>query len=228
MRNPRRTAGTASALMVGVAVVTLFTVFAASLKASIDDTIDRSLRRRPGGDDRRVRRRRHQPRSWPPTSPTCPRSAPPSGSARASPDVDGEHQAAVDRRSRRRWPRCSTSTSPTARWPTSATGAVAVSDADRRVPRLGGRRRGAVHLRRRADRGPDHRRHLRRPTTWPAATCCPARCGRRTRCRTSTRMVFVDGGRRHVGGRRQGGGRPRWPTASAAPTSRTATSSRPR
>ncbi len=46
MRNPRRTAGTASALMVGVAVVTLFTVFAASLKASIDQSIDRSF----GGD----------------------------------------------------------------------------------------------------------------------------------------------------------------------------------
>ena len=34
MRNPRRTAGTASALMVGVAVVTLFTVVAASVKQS--------------------------------------------------------------------------------------------------------------------------------------------------------------------------------------------------
>ena len=43
-RNPRRTAGTASALMVGVAVVTLFTVFAASLKASIDDATSRSFR----------------------------------------------------------------------------------------------------------------------------------------------------------------------------------------
>jgi putative ABC transport system permease protein len=39
MRNPRRTAGTASALMVGVAVVTLFTVVAASLKASIDEVV---------------------------------------------------------------------------------------------------------------------------------------------------------------------------------------------
>ncbi len=46
MRNPRRTAGTASALMVGVAVVTVFTVFAASLQASLDDTIERSF----GGD----------------------------------------------------------------------------------------------------------------------------------------------------------------------------------
>jgi putative ABC transport system permease protein len=45
-RNPRRTAGTAAALMVGVAVVSLFTVFAASLKASIDRTVDRSF----GGD----------------------------------------------------------------------------------------------------------------------------------------------------------------------------------
>ncbi|MGH9243631.1 MAG: ABC transporter permease [Acidimicrobiales bacterium] len=46
MRNPKRTAATASALMVGVGVVTLFTVFAASLKASIQETADRSF----GGD----------------------------------------------------------------------------------------------------------------------------------------------------------------------------------
>jgi putative ABC transport system permease protein len=43
MRNPRRTAATASALMVGVAVVTLFTVFAASLRASVDDTVNRTF-----------------------------------------------------------------------------------------------------------------------------------------------------------------------------------------
>ncbi len=40
MRNPRRTASTASALMIGVAVVSLFTVMAASIKQSIDDTVD--------------------------------------------------------------------------------------------------------------------------------------------------------------------------------------------
>jgi putative ABC transport system permease protein len=44
MRNPRRTSSTASALMVGVGVVTLFTVFAASLKASIDDSVSGSFR----------------------------------------------------------------------------------------------------------------------------------------------------------------------------------------
>jgi putative ABC transport system permease protein len=44
MRNPRRTSGAASALMIGVGVVTLFTVFAASLKASIDDSLSRSFR----------------------------------------------------------------------------------------------------------------------------------------------------------------------------------------
>jgi putative ABC transport system permease protein len=44
MRNPRRTAGTASALMIGVCVVTLFTVFAASLKASIDHSVSASFR----------------------------------------------------------------------------------------------------------------------------------------------------------------------------------------
>ena len=43
MRNPRRTAGTATALMVGVGVVTLFTVFASSIKASIDDTVAGSV-----------------------------------------------------------------------------------------------------------------------------------------------------------------------------------------
>ncbi|MEV7024251.1 ABC transporter permease [Kitasatospora sp. NPDC093558] len=42
-RNPRRTAATASALMIGVAVVTLFTVFGASIKATLDDTVDRSF-----------------------------------------------------------------------------------------------------------------------------------------------------------------------------------------
>jgi putative ABC transport system permease protein len=46
MRNPRRTSGTAAALMVGVAVVTLFTVFGASLKASLRQTAAESF----GGD----------------------------------------------------------------------------------------------------------------------------------------------------------------------------------
>ncbi|MGD9995892.1 MAG: ABC transporter permease [Ilumatobacteraceae bacterium] len=46
MRNPRRTAGSASALMVGTAVVVLFTTFGASIKASLDDTVDRTF----GGD----------------------------------------------------------------------------------------------------------------------------------------------------------------------------------
>jgi len=44
MRNPRRTSSTAAALMVGVGVVTLFTVFAASLKASIRDSVSGSVR----------------------------------------------------------------------------------------------------------------------------------------------------------------------------------------
>lgn len=46
MRNPRRTAATASALMVGVAVVTLFTVVGASIRA----TLDTEIRRTFGGD----------------------------------------------------------------------------------------------------------------------------------------------------------------------------------
>jgi putative ABC transport system permease protein len=39
MRNPRRTAASASALMVGTAVVGLFTTFGASIKATLDETI---------------------------------------------------------------------------------------------------------------------------------------------------------------------------------------------
>lgn len=43
IRNPRRTAGTASALMIGVAVVSLFTVFISSVQASIDESVSRSF-----------------------------------------------------------------------------------------------------------------------------------------------------------------------------------------
>ena len=45
-RNPRRTWSTATALMIGVAIVSLFTIFASSIKASVDETVDRSF----GGD----------------------------------------------------------------------------------------------------------------------------------------------------------------------------------
>ncbi|MFC8248251.1 ABC transporter permease [Streptomyces chartreusis] len=43
LRSPKRTAATASALMIGVAVVSLFTVFGASLKATMDRTVARSF-----------------------------------------------------------------------------------------------------------------------------------------------------------------------------------------
>ncbi len=42
-RNPRRTAGSAAALVIGVGVVSLLTVFAASLRAAVDDGIDRAF-----------------------------------------------------------------------------------------------------------------------------------------------------------------------------------------
>src|SRR5439155_18127875 len=45
-RNPRRTSATAAALLVGVAVVTLFTTFGASIKASLNETVRQSF----GGD----------------------------------------------------------------------------------------------------------------------------------------------------------------------------------
>ncbi|MFI5795853.1 ABC transporter permease [Streptomyces sp. NPDC051677] len=43
LRSPKQTAATASALMIGVAVVSLFTVFGASLKATMDQTVSRSF-----------------------------------------------------------------------------------------------------------------------------------------------------------------------------------------
>ncbi|MPY92534.1 MAG: FtsX-like permease family protein [Acidimicrobiia bacterium] len=43
-RNPRRTAATSTALVVGVAVVTLFTVFTASLRATLDEGVGQDLR----------------------------------------------------------------------------------------------------------------------------------------------------------------------------------------
>jgi putative ABC transport system permease protein len=46
MRNPRRIAASAAALMVGTAVVALFTTFGSSVKASFDDMVDDSF----GGD----------------------------------------------------------------------------------------------------------------------------------------------------------------------------------
>ncbi len=44
VRNPRRTASTAAALMIGVALVGLITIFAASFKASVGGQIDRAFR----------------------------------------------------------------------------------------------------------------------------------------------------------------------------------------
>ncbi|MDQ1446530.1 MAG: putative transport system permease protein, partial [Acidimicrobiaceae bacterium] len=44
LRNPKRTSATAAALMVGVGLVGFITIFAASAKLSINDTIDRALR----------------------------------------------------------------------------------------------------------------------------------------------------------------------------------------
>jgi putative ABC transport system permease protein len=44
MRNPKRTASTAAALMIGVAIISFFSIFAASARASIDATIDQAFK----------------------------------------------------------------------------------------------------------------------------------------------------------------------------------------
>jgi putative ABC transport system permease protein len=43
VRNPRRTASTAGALMIGVSLVAVFTIVFASVKATVEDTVDRSF-----------------------------------------------------------------------------------------------------------------------------------------------------------------------------------------
>ena len=43
MRNPKRTAATASALMIGVGLVSFITIFAASTKASFSNTVDEAF-----------------------------------------------------------------------------------------------------------------------------------------------------------------------------------------
>ena len=43
VRNPRRTAGTATALVIGIGVVAVFTVFASSLRSSVDQEVTRSF-----------------------------------------------------------------------------------------------------------------------------------------------------------------------------------------
>ncbi len=55
LRSPKRTAATASALMIGVAVVSLFTVFGASLKATMDRTVSRSFAVTPPSAPRSAR-----------------------------------------------------------------------------------------------------------------------------------------------------------------------------
>ena len=54
IRNPARTASTAAALMIGLALVSFVAVFAAGLKGSIDDAIDKTI---TGEADRLQRRR---------------------------------------------------------------------------------------------------------------------------------------------------------------------------
>ena len=44
MRNPRRTASTAAALMIGLGLVSFVTILAASLKVSFAATLDRSMK----------------------------------------------------------------------------------------------------------------------------------------------------------------------------------------
>ena len=157
------------------------------LAEGVDGRHDRpQLRRRPGRVDGSVRRGRDQPRArrrggGAPRGRHRGRHRP---GQRPGRRVD---QAAVDRRPGgpdRRARRRRDGRRPGRR----RCGLGGRVDHDRRVARLGGRRRRAVHVRRRADRGPDHRRRLRqrghgaddrRLPRAPDRVGAPHRAGRR-------------------------------------------------
>ena len=69
VRNPRRTAATASALMIGVALVGGITVFAASGKWSVSHSFDKEFRGDLVAGDRRLGVRRGEPAAGRPTWP---------------------------------------------------------------------------------------------------------------------------------------------------------------
>ena len=77
VRNPRRTAATASALMIGVALVGGITVFAASGKWSVSHSFDKEFRGDLVAGDRCLGLRRGQPAAGRPTWPAPTGSRPP-------------------------------------------------------------------------------------------------------------------------------------------------------
>ena len=230
MRNPRRTAATASALMVGVAVVTLFTVFAASLKASIDDTIDRSFAGDLVVSTRPVRRGRHQPRRWP-------------AEVAALPEVDtavgiGQGSARVDGSTKQLSIADPAALAEVLDVDVTAGALADVGDGlDGRVDaRPPSRTTGRSATRCRSPSPTAQTEDLTVAAIYDSEDTAqtiggylvPRTVWAPHAVQDVDTMVLVDRGRRRVGGGRQGGGRPTWPTGSAAPTSRTATSSRPR
>ncbi len=91
MRNPTRTASTASALMIGVALITLLSVFLASLETEIDTTVGEVFLGDVGDRHRRgFGLTGVGPEPRPPRSPRCSRSVRRRASASASPRWPGE------------------------------------------------------------------------------------------------------------------------------------------
>ena len=140
MRNPRTTAGAATALLVGVAVVTVFTVLGASIKASIGDVVRSDFhgdlvivnneQSGSGMDPSLVGRLERVPEV---------RAATGFGIARAA--VDGSQEIGDRGRRRPRSAESSTSTWRAARWPTSVPAAWPSPRSSPTPPRRAGRRR---------------------------------------------------------------------------------------
>ena len=94
MRNPRRTAATSSALMIGVALVAFITVFAASAKASMSTSVDRAMKSDWIVDDA-VRHGRAEPVRGRSGSTTCPRPAPSPRCASSTPRSAARRRASA-------------------------------------------------------------------------------------------------------------------------------------
>ena len=128
MRNPRRIAGSASALMVGTAVVALFTTFGSLDQGVVRRHRRQPVRRRPDRPAGRLQRRRTAAR--PRRRPSRPgrRSTSATGLSLVTASVDGVERRCRRPPTRHARARCSTSASRPDRWPTWRPGKLAVSE----------------------------------------------------------------------------------------------------
>ena len=92
MRNPKRTARTAAALMVGVALVAGISVLAASIKASVRNIFEQAVHRRLRGRAPTATASAAYPHRRPPAQPAARGATPPPASQLGAAKIDGSPQ----------------------------------------------------------------------------------------------------------------------------------------